>query len=88
MMTKPSPIEAKVYAATIGGAAGSQIAAFLLWLVGVTLFGAPVTSAEADAAIAAVPGPVATFVRLLVTAGCTFAGGYLARHTPRESLPG
>lgn len=85
MITKPQ-IESKVYAATIGGAAGAAVAAFLLWVVGVSFFGADTAAAASEAAVAAVPGPVAQFLRLLVTAGCTFLGGYMARHTVRPDL--
>lgn len=84
-MTDKSPVEAKVYAATIGGGAGAIVSAFLVWLLGVLVWDAPSTSAAAAEAVAAVPGPVTAIVGLIITVGSTFLGGYLARHTPRPT---
>lgn len=76
------PVETKVWA---GPAAGTALAPGILWLLGVTIWGVPIASSDADTAITAVPWPVAT----LVFAGVTFAAGWLAPHTRRagEHVP-
>ncbi|OQO89944.1 hypothetical protein B1813_19075 [Saccharomonospora piscinae] len=65
-------IEAKVKTS----AAAAAAAAFVLSLLGQFVFGG-----ETPEAVAAV---VESAVTSLVTAGITFGGGWLARHTPRE----
>jgi hypothetical protein len=83
MADTKAPIESKVYGGTIGTGAGAVISAFVVWLLGVTVWGAPPDSPGATEALAAVPSPVAAIVGLLITVGGSFVGGYLARHTPR-----
>jgi len=79
-----APVEAKVYAATIGTGAGAVVSAFLVWLLGVLIWAAPNSAAGAAEAMASVPAPVSAIVGLIITVGSTFLGGYLAKHTPRE----
>ena len=79
------PVESKVYAATIGSGAGSIVGTFVLWLLGVSIFGGQATADQAAAAVAAVPAPVSGFVLLVLSAGGSFLAGYLARHTPRRA---
>jgi len=67
-----SAVEPKVRAATLaGGGSAATILPFVLWLLATYVF-------EGD-----VPLPVQGFVGLVVTGGCTFAAGYLARHVNR-----
>jgi hypothetical protein len=80
--TKP-PIEGKVWGATAGGTAGSVIASFVLWVLGVTLFGVSTDALSATEAISAVPWPIIGVVGLGITIGATFFGGWLTKHTPR-----
>lgn len=81
-----APIEGKVYAATIGSAAGVTIAQFLTWLLGVAIWKAPFTAEGASEALAAVPAPVNYMVVLVVATGSVAWAGYRARHTPRPDL--
>lgn len=83
-MAKRSPVETKVVAATGSAAAGTATSAFVVWLLGVLVWGAPSDSGHADQAVLAVPTPVSVLVALALTSGITWAGGYLARHTPRD----
>lgn len=78
-----APTESKVYSATIGGGVGATVGSFTVWLLGVTVWGAAATADNATAAIGAVPAPAAGMVFLLITVGGTFAGGWVAKHTPR-----
>lgn len=79
-------IETKVIAAASGAGAGAIIGSFLTWLIGVTVFGASATAQSAVLAVAAVPGPVAGLVVLVVTVAGSAAGGFLAPHTSRPDL--
>lgn len=76
-------LETKVVAATAGAGAGASLAGFVLWLLGVLVWGADSNAANAQAAIAAVPAPVGVMVGILVTIGGTFIAGYAAPHTSR-----
>jgi hypothetical protein len=66
------PVEPKVKAATAGGSVAAVLVPFVLWLLSVYVFGGEV------------PLPVQGAVGLVVTAACTFAAGYLARHVDRD----
>lgn len=78
------PVETKVVAATGAAAGGSTFAAFLVWLLGVTVWGAPNDAGHADTAVLAVPTPVAVLVVLAATSGITALAGYLTKHTHRD----
>jgi hypothetical protein len=82
---KPA-VEGKVWAATIGAGAGSAISAFLLWLLGVTIWHVQIGSDTAADAVAAVPFPVSGILTALITVGGAFISGYLAKHTHRPDL--
>src|SRR4029077_7560209 len=77
------PIEDKVWASLIGAGSGTVISTFLLWLVGAAFWTHNWSTEGADNAVLAVPAPLAAIMLLVITAGLTFAGGYLAKHTPR-----
>ncbi len=79
----PAGVEAKVYSGTLGAGAGATISGFILWLLGIYGWHAQKGAHYATDAVAAVPGPVASIVALLVTVGGAFIGGYLGKHTPR-----
>lgn len=88
--TLPAPvgrIESKVYAGTLGTTAAAAVSAFTLWALGVLIWGASADSASATDAVAAVPGPVAGLVAILLPAIGSFVGGYIAKHTQRPDLP-
>lgn len=79
-----APVEGKVSAGAQGTGAGLALYGFLLWLLGVTLWGMPADAAHAVAAAAAVPAPVIGLLALLPV-GLGYACGYLAKHTPRPT---
>lgn len=83
-MTTREPVETKVVAATGAAAGGSVLSAFLVWLLGVTVWSAPDDAGHAAKAVLAVPFPVSALVLLAVTSAATWAGGYLAHHSPRD----
>lgn len=87
-------IEAKVvaaaYGAGAGGASGGAIGTFLLWLLGVTVWGQPNDAKHATDAISAVPEPVGGFLVIVLAAILAVVGavaaGYQAPHTERPDL--
>lgn len=83
-------VETKVWAALVGTGAGATLAAAALWALGVFVWGAPGDASHAQAAIDAVPVPVAGLVGLVVTVLGTFAGGWSApasNHAGRDAAP-
>lgn len=78
-----APVEAKVWAATVGGGAGAVVSYALIWLLGVLVWDAPPDADSDMAAISAVPVPIASLVTLTVTAVGAFTAGWRAKHTPR-----
>jgi cytochrome bd-type quinol oxidase subunit 2 len=83
-MPKRAPVETKVIAATGSAAGGVATSTFAVWLLGVLVWGAPYDADHAAHAVLAVPAPVSVLAGLAITAGFTWVGSYLARHTPRE----
>jgi len=67
------PVERKVYAGTIGAGAGLTISNFALWVADQIWW--PADNTE-------IPLPVAGVIELLVTTGCAFLFGWLAKHDP------
>lgn len=61
-----SRIETKVWAGLAGLMSGGALGSFVVWLLGVTVWDVPKDGAQADAAIAAVPWPVAALVPLVL----------------------
>jgi hypothetical protein len=84
-MTKRAPIETKVVAATGSAAYGAALSTFVVWLLGVTVWGAPDDADHAAKAVLAVPAPASVLIVLGITGGATWIGSYLARHTPRDT---
>lgn len=64
-------VSGKVYASTIGAGVGATVSEFGLWVVDRIFWPSP----DVD-----IPTPVASFVVLVITAGLTFLGGYIAKH--------
>lgn len=77
------PTEAKTYAAPIGGGIGFGLGQALLWLLGVTVWGADKSAIHNDAAIAAVPAVWTYVVGYGMTGLVAFAASWLAPHTSR-----
>jgi hypothetical protein len=82
---KSAPIEAKTFAAPIGGGLGFELGQLVIWILGVTVFDAPATASGESAAIAAVPGSVSNVIQLVLAAGLAFGASWLAHHTPRAA---
>lgn len=78
-----APIEGKVWSAANGGTGGAVVGTFVLWLLGITVWGAPSDALGAVAAVAAVPSPVVGLVGLGAVYGGAMAAGYRAKHTAR-----
>jgi hypothetical protein len=76
-------IETKVWAAVAGSGVGASVSAFLLWILGVTVWGQSNAADKAVNAITAVPAPVAGLLTVAVTILGTFVSGYAAPHTTR-----
>lgn len=80
------PTETKVVAATGGAAGGGVVAGFIVWLLGITIWGAPWDAAHESSALAAVPLVVAVLVTSAVGAVSAYIAGRRAPHTPRPDL--
>jgi hypothetical protein len=81
-----SAIETKVIAAAAGSGLGAALSTFLLWILGVTAFGASSGADQVAKALAAVPEPVGALLAILVGIGGAGIGGYVAPHTSRPDL--
>lgn len=66
-MSAQNPVSPKVIASAAGAGAGATVSSLVVWVLGVTFWGAPTSAQAADQAIAAVPGPVSGIVVLAVT---------------------
>jgi hypothetical protein len=80
-----STIESKVIAATAGSGAGAAVSAFVLWLLGITVWHVPNTADSAGSAISAVPTPVAGLIAIVLAVAGAFLAGYAAPHTDRPT---
>lgn len=78
-----APTESKVWGATVGTGAGYIISQFVLWFLGITVWGVSADALSAGEAVTAVPDPVNGLIGLGVTTVGGFIGGWLAKHTPR-----
>lgn len=87
-MTKRAPVETKVVAATGSAAAGAATSTFVIWLLGVLVWGAPDDADHAARAVLSVPAPVSVVLALGITGGLTWIGSYLAHHSPRKEDAG
>ncbi len=68
-------IETKVWAAMAGTGAGATLATAVLWTLGVYAWHASAKAGDWQAAVAAVPAPIAETIGLAITvAGTGFAG--------------
>ncbi len=82
-MTVRAGIEVKVIAGAAGGGGGAAFGTFVIWLLGVLVWGAPSSASHAGDAIAAVPVPVSGLIAILVAAAASAMAGYAAPHTSR-----
>ena len=81
-----STIETKVIAAASGSGLGAAVGTFLLWLLGVTIWGVPFDATSAPRAVAAVPEPVGALLVIVVAVVGAGLAGYAAPHSPRPDL--
>jgi hypothetical protein len=72
-----------VWSSANGGTAGAALSTFILWILGVTVWGAESDADSALDAVTSVPGPVAGVVLLGLTYGGAMAAGWVAKHSPR-----
>lgn len=79
-------IEAKVIAGAAGAGAGGAVSGFVLWLLGVLVWGVPADASHAVDAAAAVPGPVTALIAIVLVVFGELLGGYAAPHTARPDL--
>ncbi len=68
-MSAENPISPKAIASTTGAGIGAATSTLVLWILGVTVWGESAKAANVSDALTAVPGPIATFVVLLIPAG-------------------
>lgn len=80
-----SRIETKVWAGLAGLMTGGALGSFVVWLLGVTVWGVPFDADHADTAVQAVPWPVDGLVPLLL--GALF-GGAAAYQAPPSNNAG
>jgi hypothetical protein len=73
-----SRVETKVWAAVVGGGGGTVIGNALLWVLGVTAWGAPSDAGHSKAALDAVPPYISSLITLGVATIGTFAAGWYA----------
>lgn len=66
-MDEQNPMSPKVIASAAGAGAGASVSSLLLWLLGVIVWGQPVTASAVEQALSAVPAPVSGIVVLVVT---------------------
>lgn len=83
---KGSPVETKVALQAGGGTLGAALSGFIVWLLGVTVWGVPFTADRATDAMGAVPLPVSGLLAVLLTIGLGAYAGYAAPHTARPDL--
>lgn len=88
MADRNAPIEGKVWSSANGGTAGAAAATFILWLLGVLVWGADWHADHALDAVTAVPGPVAGIVALGLVYGGAMVSGWFTKHTPRPAPVG
>ncbi|MEV4760158.1 hypothetical protein AB0J86_34360 [Micromonospora sp. NPDC049559] len=75
-----APVETKVKVASAAGAGSAGILTpFVVWGLDQLFYHG---DGQPD-----VPLPLVGLVGLIVTGGCTFVGGWYARHTPRPAEP-
>jgi hypothetical protein len=79
-------IETKVIAGAAGSGLGGALASFTTWCLGVFVWDASSSAADAAKALEAVPAPVIGLVAIMVPAITTLGLGLWAPHTHRPDL--
>jgi hypothetical protein len=80
-------VETKVIAAAAGSGFGGALGGFVLWLLGVLVWGAPSDAQHAASAATAVPEPVSSLVVVVLAIAGAYLAGYAAPHTVRADAP-
>lgn len=80
-----SLVSPKVVAAGAGAGAGSILSSFVVWLVGVLVFGGSPAASAVEATTAAVPLPVVALVGLVLTLAGALIPGYTITDPARGS---
>lgn len=75
-MTTENPVSPKAIASTAAAGVGTAVSTLTIWVLGVTAWGASSSAAEAQQAIAAVPGPVSAVIVLVIPAALAALAGY------------
>jgi hypothetical protein len=73
-----SRVETKVWAAVVGAGGGTVVGNALLWVLGVTAWGAPSDAAHSKVALDSVPPYISSLITLALATLGTFAGGWYA----------
>lgn len=81
------PTEPKVAAATGSAGLASLLATYIIWQLGVLVFGASSDASKALDAMAAVPYPVSGLLLALLPALGAYVAGWLAPHAARPPEP-
>jgi hypothetical protein len=73
-----SRVETKVWAAVVGAGGGTVVGNAVLWILGVTGWGAPSDAAHAKVALDSVPPYIGSLITLALATIGTFAAGWYA----------
>ena len=84
LFSGPNPISPKVVAALAGAGFGTALGNGIVWLLGAWLWNGGWSNDQVDSAMAAVPGPVAALVVVVVAAVCAAIPGYVVIDPQRE----
>lgn len=75
-MSAENPVSPKAIASTAGAGVGTAVSTFVTWILGVTVWGASSSAPAAVDAVAAVPGPVAGMIMLVIPAALAAIAGW------------
>lgn len=78
------PIHPKTVAGAAGAGGGGAAAEFILWLLGVLVWGQPASADHAGDAVSAVPAPVSGLIMVVLAFVGAFIAAYRAPHTTAE----
>jgi hypothetical protein len=73
--------EAKVVAGVAGTTFGGTLSGFIVWVLGITVWGASNKAVSQSLAVADVPIVVVLLVTVVITGFCTYVAAWLAPHT-------
>lgn len=75
-MSAENPVSPKAIASTAGAGIGAAASTLITWLLGVTLWGASSSAADASDAVTAVPAPVSSVIVLVIPAALAAIAGW------------